>query len=310
VAAIALAARIFGAEGVLYSEQSTIGDLLRQPTAPQPYAAISAALWCLALMIPLNFVLHGAVMLLQQDESLSDTMQYWMGPVSSLLLFGALPGLFAWRGRVRLTSGFAMVAAPWPALIGAVVLGLSLWPLVLWPMSFLPEDTLLGRNPERVRQVIEFYHRLSAPEKVLLVVVPALLEEWFFRGYLYGALRQHLGAAATVVVTGLLFGMAHWILNMEMGFSRQLPSFAMGLALGAVREASGSVFPGMLMHSCYNAFVIQLLPESSGQEITMEPWWLLAGAAGSAVGAGFVWWGRARISTGETVPADSRTIPS
>lgn len=293
-AAIALAARIFGAEGVLYSEQSTLGDLMRKPATPQSYAAVSAALWCLALMMPLNFVLRGIIMLLYKDEPMPDAMKFWLGPLISLLLFAGLPGLFAWRGRVRLASGFAMAAAPWPAIIGGIVLGVSLWPLVLWPMSFLPEDALLGQNPERMREVIEFYRGLSAPEKLLLVIVPALLEEWFFRGYLYGALRQHLGAAATVLLTGLLFGLAHWIFYVELGFARALSSFAMGLALGAVREVTGSVWPGMMLHMCYNMVLVVLLGDVSTAETTVEPSWVLAGAAGAAVGAAFVWFGRAR----------------
>lgn len=293
-AAIALAARIFGAEGVLYSEQSTLGDLLRQPETPQPYAAVSAALWCLALMIPLNFVLRGTVMLLKQSDSLPEALQFLMGPLISLVLLVALPGVFAWRGRVQLTSGFAIVAAPWPAIVGGIVLGVSLWPLVFWPMSFVPEGTLLGQNPEFVREMIEFIRRLSVPQKLLFVIVPAVLEEWFFRGYLYGALRQHLGAASTVVVTGLLFGVTHWVLNSDFGFARQLPSFAMGLALGAVREASGSVWPGMLLHICHNSFLVLMVADGASEHVTVEPWWLFAGAAGSAVGATLVWFGRAR----------------
>lgn len=293
-AAIALAARIFGAEGVLYSEQSTLGDLLRQPATPQQVAALSAALWCLALMIPLNFVLRG-ILMLRPIETYSDATLVWMTPVMSLLLFGALPGLFAWRGRVRLTSGFGMVAAPWRTIAGAIFLGMSLWPLVLWPMSFLPEDALWGQNPEKVQQTIDFIRRLTIPQRLLsIAVVPVALEEWFFRGYLYGAARRHLGGATTVVITGLLFGMAHWILNMELGFARQLPSFAMGLALGAVREASGSVWPGMLLHICHNSFLVLMVADGASEHVTVEPWWLFAGAAGSAVGATLVWFGRAR----------------
>ncbi|MCI0683647.1 MAG: ABC transporter permease subunit [Gemmataceae bacterium] len=293
-AAIALAARVFGAEGVLYSEQNTVGDLFRRPEAPGRCAAVSAALWCLALMIPLNFVLRGTAVLFARDGDLPDALRLWMTPAVSLLLFAALPGLFAWHGRVRLGSGFAMVAAPGLTLAGAIVLGISLWPLVLWPMSFLPEHALLGQNPEYVQESIEFVRRLTTPQRLVLVVVPAVLEEWFFRGYLYCALRRHLGGWTTILATGLLFGVAHWVLNFEFGFMRQLPSFAMGLALGAVREVSGSVWPGVLLHVGYNASLSLLLAQDTDLRITVEPWWVFAGAAGSALGAGLVWCGRVR----------------
>jgi ABC-2 type transport system permease protein/sodium transport system permease protein len=295
LAAIALAARIFGAEGVLYSEQSTVGDLLLRPALPQPYAAVSAALWCLALMIPLNFVLRGILLLLKQDESLPDALQLWLGSILSVVLFAGLPGLFAWRGRVRLTSGFATTAPPWLTIVGGIVLGVSLWPLVLWTMSFLPEDSLLGQNPEFVQRTIEFTRRLTLTQKLLSIVAPVVLEEWFFRGYLYGALRQHLGALSTVLVTGFLFGMAHWVLNVEFGFARSLPSFALGIVIGGVREASGSIWPGMLLHYCHNAILILKISDGATEETNVEPLWILVGAAGSGIGAGLVWLGRARV---------------
>src|SRR5205085_2611692 len=57
LAAIALAARIFGAEAVLYNEQASWSDLFRRPPLSRPTPTISAALFCLAIMFPISFVL-------------------------------------------------------------------------------------------------------------------------------------------------------------------------------------------------------------------------------------------------------------
>ena len=292
LAAIALAARIFGAESVLYSEQSSWGDLLRRPSESTDYAPASAALWCWALMIPLNFVLHGSALLLKQSNLLSEQLQVVMLLAYSLVVFGAWPALFAWRGHLRIVSGFALFPARWSALAGGIALGLSLWPLLFWPLSFLSENVLLGRNPDIVQQIIEFYGRLTTVEKLLLAVVPAVVEEWFFRGYLYGAVRQRTGAAASILVTALLFGITHYIQNPHMGEMRQLPAALMGLVLGTMRETSGSLWPGMLLHATHNSILVLLLQAGEDQTTTIEPWWIAAGAVGSALGAGLTWLGR------------------
>jgi ABC-2 type transport system permease protein/sodium transport system permease protein len=98
-----------------------------------------------------------------------------------------------------------------------------------------------------------------------------------------------------VLVTGFLFGMAHWVLNVEFGFARSLPSFALGIVIGGVREASGSIWPGMLLHYCHNAILILKISDGATEETNVEPLWILVGAAGSGIGAGLVWLGRARV---------------
>src|SRR5262249_43927765 len=124
---------------------------------------------------------------------------------------------------------------------------------------------------------------------VIILVIQALLEEFFFRGYLFGALRKQLSAAATIGISAVLFGLLHLVMGGALGWERLLPSTLLGLVLGWVRWTSGSVLPGMLLHACHNA-ILNLVPPT--QEV---PWtWLAAGAVGSCVGAAFVWWGRCR----------------
>ena len=291
LAAIALAARIFGAESVLYSEQSSLGDLFRRPSAPQSYSGVTAALWCLALMIPLSFVLKGTAGLLVQNGVLEERALIFFGPPYAVVLFGILPGLFAWRGRLRVSSAYGLTVARWPAWVGGIALGVSLWPLLFAGLA------LLDIRPSEFQQalfekVAEGFRQLTPGVKVALVVVPALLEEWFFRGYLYGALRQRAGAAATIAITAFLFGLMHFVLNMQLGLVRLLPSALMGIPLGWLRETSGSVLPGMLLHALHNACLVLLLQEGAEQSSTIEPWWVVAGSAGCVIGAALTWFGR------------------
>lgn len=300
-AAIALAARIFGAENVLFSEQGNWGDLFRRPAEPRPHAHIAAALGCLALAIPVSFALKGTAALLVQNQVLDEAQIILLGPLMTALLFGGLPALFAWRGHLRAKSAFAMAAAPWPAYLGGILLGLSLWPILFYAMS-----ELHLRLDESVRALVQrlaaSYVALPAGIKVALVVVPALLEEWFFRGYLYGALRQRLGAAATVCITALVFGLAHYVLNPQMGKVRFVPSALMGVPLGVVREATGSIWPGTLLHAIHNSCLVLLVRDEMADQMTMEFGWVLAGLVGTLAGAALVWLGRAPRTTRSNEP--------
>jgi sodium transport system permease protein len=291
LAAIGLAARIFGAESVLYSEQSSWSDLFRRPETPQPAAGLTAALWCLAVMIPVNFLLQGTAILLVQAGMLSAERQIFIGPLHALVLFGALPLLFAWQGRLRMSTAFGLTRPRAAALLGGVVLGLSLWPLLFWIMIqagvSLPEE-----QRTLIEQIAALFRDLAPGVRIAIVVLPALLEEWFFRGYLFGALQGRLRMSSVILVTALLFGLTHVLFRTEFGFTRLLPSALMGLALGGVRAASGSVIPCMLLHACHNAVLVMLPQEYEGVVPEEVPtWWVVAGLAGSCVGAALLWWG-------------------
>jgi sodium transport system permease protein len=293
LAAIGLAARIFGAESVLYNEQSSWADLFRRPAEPQPHAGVVAALWCLALMIPVNFIFRGTMILLGQSGTLENQVRIYAGPLHSLLLFGALPALFAWRGRLRIASAFALAPARWPAYPAGVLLGVSLWTIVFEIAALLnihPTEEQQGY----IEQVAATLRPLVPTLKLFLVIVPALLEEWFFRGFLFGALRQRLGAGATIATVALLFGVAHYVFVPEFGAVRLLPSILMGFALGLVRETSGSILPTMLLHACHNGLLILLPQEWTEQQAALPLWLVATGAAGSVVGALLLWSGRAK----------------
>src|SRR5262249_20748622 len=126
VAALGLAARVFGTEAVLSSEQGTWADLFRRPAEPQPAASPSGALLCLALMFPANFLLSAG---LARVPGLTAGGRLGLMAAANLVLFGAFPALAAWLGRVRPASAFRLAAPPWWGLAVAGLLGVSLWPL-------------------------------------------------------------------------------------------------------------------------------------------------------------------------------------
>jgi uncharacterized protein len=92
---------------------------------------------------------------------------------------------------------------------------------------------------------------------VLIVAVqPAIFEELAFRGSIQSSLQGVLKPRDAIVVTAMMFAILHVSVP-------SLPHlFALGLVLGWLRHASGSLYPAMLMHFSHNFLV--LLDERCG----------------------------------------------
>jgi membrane protease YdiL (CAAX protease family) len=96
---------------------------------------------------------------------------------------------------------------------------------------------------------------------VFVCVIAPIAEEFFFRGFFFGALRRwklelagrDLGTWAAAVVTGILFGLAHT----GSAALQYLPILAFfGFVLCLVRWRTGSLYPCMALHSANNALAL------------------------------------------------------
>jgi uncharacterized protein len=85
-----------------------------------------------------------------------------------------------------------------------------------------------------------------------------LLEELFFRGFLYPVLVRRFGAAIGVVATAAGFGLIH-APQLGRAWGPVLVIFIVGLALTITRAVTKSVAPGLLMHMAYNGTLSILL---------------------------------------------------
>jgi sodium transport system permease protein len=293
LAALSLAARVFGAESVLYSEQSSWADLLRRPDEPQAEASIPSALWCLALMAPLHFAL---VAVLQSLGALDVVVGFALMLAVNALLFGAWPAFVAWLGRVDWRSGFGFNPPPLVSLLSAAILGASLWPLELGFLEWMRQgvDSSHEHLEAVAGQLRQTRERLGWGI-LLAVIVPAVLEEWFFRGLLFNALRKRCQAMVTIGVSALLFGLTHVVTHIALGPERFLPSTLLGVVLGWVCWRSGSVWPSTLMHVAHNTLLLVVGMSAAGQQSTVPPLWIAAGAAGAVVGAGLLFLAKPKL---------------
>ena len=94
-----------------------------------------------------------------------------------------------------------------------------------------------------------------------LVILPPLVEEILFRGYLYNRLRQVLSFAWSAFILSLLFGAAH--LQLGSGNSplwiAAIDTFILSLVLVYIREKTGTIWAGVAIHALKNAVAFVVL---------------------------------------------------
>ncbi len=255
VFALAVAARIFGSDAVLYGSGGTWTELLKRPAEPQPVASISTAMSCLAAVFSL-FIVFGSV---PWRLDISPQNQAVAAGLTAFVLFVIVPTIGARLTRVELLSGFSIRKAPWGTWCAALLLGGSLWVFLYEMQIRLLTDDWIELLKERFAGVESRFQNIPFWAKLFaLAIAPAVCEELFFRGFLQNAIRRQATARMAVLSTAIIFGLFHVIAMEGLMLERLLPSTLLGIVLGIVFERSGSVLPGMLLHLANNGFLVSV----------------------------------------------------
>ena len=88
---------------------------------------------------------------------------------------------------------------------------------------------------------------------ICLVIIAPLVEEMIFRGWLYGKMRSKMSALPAILLVSLLFGIVHGQWNVGVVV------FVMSIAMCAIRELTGTIWGGMLIHVLKNAVAFYAL---------------------------------------------------
>lgn len=215
----------------------------------------------------------------------SDTARLLIRELGIILLPTlALATLF----RLPFRETFALRTVPPNAWIGAVVLAVG--------MHFLLREVadvvqrMVPPDPgtvKRLTQEVEGVGRSQGAMGTLLVLalVPAVVEEFLFRGFLLSGLSRAFGAIGGVLSTGVLFGLVHG------ATARAVPLALFGVVLALAVRRSGSLYPAMAAHAANNTVVLLaiLLPAGVSApwlrgESPVPAWTLAGGAALAATG--------------------------
>jgi membrane protease YdiL (CAAX protease family) len=136
------------------------------------------------------------------------------------------------------------------------------WPAVGWmALAFvafyvftLVWVSILGTDPDDTKLPDELGVKDSTVALLavafLVSVVAPMAEEFFFRGFFFGALRNWKGPLPAAVITGLVFGAIH-LGSAEASFLLPLAFF--GFCLCLVRERTGSLYPCIALHCANNS---------------------------------------------------------
>lgn len=102
---------------------------------------------------------------------------------------------------------------------------------------------------------MDFWGRMSPramlPIAVLAVAIAPVVEEIFFRGFLYNALRRVCPAWIAIIAQALLFGLGH--VYEPLGV---VVTFVIGLVLAAIYEWRKTLLAPMLVHCMWNSIVM------------------------------------------------------
>jgi len=183
-----------------------------------------------------------------------------LGPRADIVALGstqigvygaALLAFAGWQKR-PLTELVALRLVPVQLCLVSAVLGVALQvPSTLLANAIeyvypLPDEVLQHRLALITPR--SFMHGVA-----IVLVVSGLgpcIEEFFFRGALFGALRRGHGTRLTSAVVSLCFVAAHLDLRLL------LPLLPAAWFMAAVRERSGSIWPGLALHAGFNSLTL------------------------------------------------------
>jgi uncharacterized protein len=202
--------------------------------------------------------------------------------IEVIVVLGAAALFAARRPGQGWSELFAMRRASFPTLLLSLLLGVVLVPPAVRLAHAVFEAFPL---PKEVIELQEAMYRVRSPlHGALLFLLAAgagpFVEDLFFRGALFTALKRHATTFETVGTTALLFTTFHpeprtWVTILPLS-----------LILGVLRARTGSMFPALLVHSGFNGATLALSQALPGDSPPSLP--LVAGglvAAGVLLGA-------------------------
>ena len=151
--------------------------------------------------------------------------------------------IFAWRGIPWKHLGFGKFS--WSTM------GLGCGLLIAGYLLIILHNTILylfGVDTQG-SEIVNIFEEIGSPIWLFLVgvVCAPLVQEIFFRGFLFQGFRQRYGWANAMLLSSGIFAAAH------LDPVALIPTFILGNVLAYVYHRSNSVWPGMILHFLVNA---------------------------------------------------------
>jgi membrane protease YdiL (CAAX protease family) len=208
-----------------------------------------------------------------------------LGRVLVPLIGFAAPALALAHRRGGVGPALGLVRPRAGALVGAVLVGGSLWLLVVVALAPLLELVPDREATEQALSGLVDPDRPLALRLAAFAVVPALTEELLCRGLLCRHLAARLGPLAGVALSTLYFAGLH------LSLAQGLPALVTGAVCGVVALRARSTVAAIVVHALHNACI--LLAASPDLVVgdllgAHGAWFVLPAAAATALGMSLI----------------------
>lgn len=171
--------------------------------------------------------------------------------IASLMLIGFYLKRYGvgWKfvGLRRFSLGRAILIIVGIFLVFTMLVGLAYEVVSFFYPGFNPNEV---QSNEFTSPTTTDATRLSF---IALVVVPPIVEELVFRGFLFPAFSRRFGYIFGAIITSLLFGLAHLQLNVG------IYTLVLSLLLCWMYVRLGSIIPGIVFHAINNYIAFSTL---------------------------------------------------
>ena len=239
-----------------------IENLLGEATITKASGAVFTLAGVVPVILAISFMVVLSVLGLFTKENTEKTWYAYSSMLLNQLGFVLVILLYLSWTKIPFKKATNIEKCPWKYFIIAIVLQFGLLSLsslnemfLQWLQIFQYEDNSM-KLVEKMLQNSPFFLLL-----VVLALLPALLEEIIFRGFLLKGL-QVFGTAGAVLICGGLFSLYH------QNPAQTLYQFCCGAAFALLVVRAGSILPTMLAHFLNNAIVL-LLYSPDGTNLPM-----------------------------------------
>ena len=150
------------------------------------------------------------------------------------------------------------------------------WGILLWigaillsgiytyfAVKFMPTDELI----ESFDYI--FSQTTLTQQIIIMAVVPAVIEELFFRGVILSSLMKKTNIIMAILISSLLFSLMHFSLI------KIFPTFILGAVFAFVVYKTNSIIPAMVLHFGNNS--ISIIAQHALPNIDVEPLLTMSG---------------------------------
>ncbi len=242
--AIWILGRIYNSESILFGESAAGVQIFERRKNLKPGGVPELGDTILVLLVTIFAMIYigGAIQLKYEYLGVFGTQLLILG----IPVFAALYTKkdFKKTFRINKCKGSYFLAAAF-MIIGAVLLGIVITSII---GIFLPESIDETYELQKSLMGDNFFSTLF-----IVAIVPAVCEEFMFRGYVLSALSDKFKPKAAMLIAACLFGIYH------MSLVRFIVTAFLGYVSCYVVYKSKSIFTGSLMHFINNGLSVLIL---------------------------------------------------